>query len=160
MDKPTISVDLLQAARRSESFPKDWTEEKTLRAIDRYRKFLHLVAQDPNRPVAPTREIDVIWHLHMLSPRALRGLPAPIRDHPRSRRRFRNRGAGDSDPEGHIRGNREGLADAGDAIRLAESCARGRLSKFQPCLPPRLEAELLAETLTDDAAARAVLVDD
>ena len=70
MDKPLISIDLLEAARRSESFPKDWTEEKTRRAIDRYTKFLQLVAQDPHRPVAPTREIDVIWHLHMLSPRA------------------------------------------------------------------------------------------
>lgn len=46
-----------------------------------------------------------------------------------------------------------------DALRLAEGCARGRLTKFQPCLPPRLESELLAEVLTDDAAARAVLAE-
>jgi ATP-dependent Lhr-like helicase len=46
-----------------------------------------------------------------------------------------------------------------DALRLAEGCARGRLSKFQPCLPPRLESELLAESLTDAPAARSVLAD-
>ncbi len=54
---------------------------------------------------------------------------------------------------------RDARPDHGDALRLAESCARGRLTKFQPCLPPRLESELLAEVLTDDAAARAVLAE-
>jgi ATP-dependent Lhr-like helicase len=42
-----------------------------------------------------------------------------------------------------------------DAVRFAESCARGRISKFQPCLPPRLEAEFLAEVLTSEHEARA-----
>jgi ATP-dependent Lhr-like helicase len=41
-----------------------------------------------------------------------------------------------------------------DAVRFAESCARGRLSKFQPCLPPRLEAEYLAEAITNEDEAR------
>ncbi len=44
-----------------------------------------------------------------------------------------------------------------DALRYAESCARGRLSKFQPCLSPRLEALYLASRLTDAAGARGVL---
>jgi hypothetical protein len=65
-----ISIDLFKAARRSERFPKDWNAEETLVAIDRYEKFLKLVALDPSRMVAPTRDIDEIWHLHMLSPRA------------------------------------------------------------------------------------------
>jgi ATP-dependent Lhr-like helicase len=47
-----------------------------------------------------------------------------------------------------------------DAVRLAESCARGRISKFQPCLPARLEAEYLAEVLTDERSARAALAAD
>jgi ATP-dependent Lhr-like helicase len=42
-----------------------------------------------------------------------------------------------------------------DAIRFASSCTRrGRLSKFQPCLPERLEAVFLAEVLTDVEHAR------
>lgn len=42
-----------------------------------------------------------------------------------------------------------GRPDEGDALRLAEGCARGRLSKFQPCLTPRLEARYLASVLTE-----------
>jgi len=51
----------------------------------------------------------------------------------------------------------EGRPNHADALQFAESCARGRISKFQPCLPDRLEAEYLAEVLTSDAEARAVL---
>lgn len=46
-----------------------------------------------------------------------------------------------------------------DALAFAEQCARGRLSKFQPCLPPGLENELMAERLTDADAARAAVSD-
>jgi hypothetical protein len=65
---PVVTLDLHRAARRSESFPKDWSPERTAAAIARYERFLLLVAEDPTRPVAPTREIDRIWHLHMLDP--------------------------------------------------------------------------------------------
>lgn len=44
-----------------------------------------------------------------------------------------------------------------DALRFAESCARGRTSKFQPCLSDRLESELLAEVLTSEDEARKAL---
>lgn len=40
-----------------------------------------------------------------------------------------------------------GRPNRDDALRFAESCARGRLSKFQPCLPPELEAAYLAYVL-------------
>lgn len=40
-----ISVDLIEAARRSESFPQDWPSEKVLRARERYEKFLLLAAK-------------------------------------------------------------------------------------------------------------------
>jgi ATP-dependent Lhr-like helicase len=55
---------------------------------------------------------------------------------------------------------REGRPNDADALRLAEHCARGRLSKFQKCLPPRLEAAFLAEVLTDASAARLAIADD
>jgi hypothetical protein len=42
-----------------------------------------------------------------------------------------------------------------DAVRFAD----GRLSKFQPCLPERLEAEFLAEVLTNEDTAREVLAE-
>lgn len=44
-----------------------------------------------------------------------------------------------------------------DALRFAESCARGRSSKFQPCLSDRLESEFLADVLTDEDEASRVL---
>jgi ATP-dependent helicase Lhr and Lhr-like helicase len=55
---------------------------------------------------------------------------------------------------------RDGRPNDADAHRLAENCARGRLSKFQRCLPPRLESAFLAEVLTDPAAARAAIAVD
>jgi hypothetical protein len=65
-----ISVDLLEAARRSDTFPADWSEDRTRAALDRYAKFLRLAAKHRGLSIAPTRDIDVMWHLHMLSPRA------------------------------------------------------------------------------------------
>lgn len=65
---PTIelTIDLYEAARRSESETREWTDAKLHDAIDRYRRFF-MLARDGG-PIAPTREIDMIWHLHMLAP--------------------------------------------------------------------------------------------
>lgn len=67
---PTPSVDLVQAAQRSDDLPAEWTPADIDRALLRYRRFLALVAASPRTQIAPTRDIDVMWHLHMLSPRA------------------------------------------------------------------------------------------
>lgn len=64
-----ISIDLLEAARRSDSFPAEWPQDKVERAVLRYRRFLALTAKHGG-PMAPTRDIDEVWHLHMLAPRA------------------------------------------------------------------------------------------
>ncbi|MEQ8272758.1 MAG: glycine-rich domain-containing protein-like [Deltaproteobacteria bacterium] len=65
-----ISVDLEEAARRSETFPKEWSEQKLRGALRSYERFLLLAAKHPDVAIAPTREIDEMWHLHMLHPRA------------------------------------------------------------------------------------------
>jgi hypothetical protein len=67
---PVVSVDLLRAASRSDTFPKEWTEERRRRSLARYEKFLLLAARHPDVPVAPCRDIDEFWHLHMLQPQA------------------------------------------------------------------------------------------
>jgi len=67
---PQFSVDLVRRALRSDDLPSGWQEADIERALLRYRRFLALVALSPTTPVAPTRDIDVMWHLHMLSPRA------------------------------------------------------------------------------------------
>lgn len=66
----TFSLDLEDAARRSETFPKGWPVAKIREAIDRYAKFLRLAAKFPDEPIAPASDIDEIWHLHMLRPSA------------------------------------------------------------------------------------------
>ena len=67
-DLPVFSVDLYEAARRSESETREWTREKLDESIERYRKFFSL-ARAGGR-IAPTRDIDMVWHLHMLAPTA------------------------------------------------------------------------------------------
>ncbi len=67
---PEPSVDLERAARRSDDLPEDWTDADIATALLRYRRLLALVAEAPTRPIAPTRDIDFMWHRHMLHPRA------------------------------------------------------------------------------------------
>jgi hypothetical protein len=66
---PIISVDLVKAALRSEELvgvPARQLE----RDVRDYERFLLLAAAMPGEPLAPTRAIDRMWHLHMLHPRA------------------------------------------------------------------------------------------
>ncbi len=48
-----------------------------------------------------------------------------------------------------------GRPNHADALRFAESCARGRLSKFQQCLPPHLESAYLAQVLMGSSSEEA-----
>ena len=63
-----VSVDLYRAARRSDGETSSWPETRLRKALGDYEGFLRLAAEDITRPIAPTRDIDAIWHLHMLSP--------------------------------------------------------------------------------------------
>lgn len=65
-----LSVDLVRSAHRSPGFPKDWTDEDIRRELARYERFLLLAQRHPSQPLAPTRGIDEMWHLHMMHPRA------------------------------------------------------------------------------------------
>lgn len=65
-----VSVDLVRAAQRSEEYFKGADAAQIQTALERYTKFLQLAARHPDRRLAPTREIDHMWHLHMLHPRA------------------------------------------------------------------------------------------
>ena len=55
-----VSIDLRDRAERSESFPKEWSEEKLIRSIERYEMFLKLAAKNPLLSIAPTSDIDEI----------------------------------------------------------------------------------------------------
>lgn len=65
-----VSIDLMRSWERWEDKPRDWSPERVTAAIRNYGRFLLLIAQHPSQPHAPTSDIDKIWHLHMLSPRA------------------------------------------------------------------------------------------
>jgi ATP-dependent Lhr-like helicase len=52
---------------------------------------------------------------------------------------------------------REGRPTRDDALAVVGALGGARLSKFQPCLPPRLEAAYLADMLTDVEGAREAL---
>jgi ATP-dependent Lhr-like helicase len=65
--------------------------------------------------------------------------------------------------EAALRGMMRSLAQEGrpnreDARRHAQSAARSRVSKFEPCLPEELLCDLLAETVVDQVAARAAVL--
>ncbi|MDM8005900.1 MAG: glycine-rich domain-containing protein-like [Phycisphaerae bacterium] len=64
-----VSVDLVRAAERSEDFAHVPRRELERDAAD-YERFLLLAQRNPDVPLAPTKAIDRMWHLHMLNPRA------------------------------------------------------------------------------------------
>jgi hypothetical protein len=68
--QPIVSVDLIDMARRSQDIPDSISDDSLKDALSRYKRFLLLVQRHPKRQLAPTRDIDMMWHLHMLSPRA------------------------------------------------------------------------------------------
>ncbi|MEM7724932.1 MAG: glycine-rich domain-containing protein-like [Cyanobacteria bacterium P01_A01_bin.45] len=43
-----------------------WTHRQTKRAIARYRMFLYLIFLFPDTTLSPTKEIDEVWHAHIL----------------------------------------------------------------------------------------------
>lgn len=65
-----VSVDLVRAAQRSEEYFREAEAAELATALERYTKFLQLAARHPGCRLAPTRDIDAMWHLHMLHPRA------------------------------------------------------------------------------------------
>lgn len=63
-----LSIDLVTASYRASSFPTDWSREKREQEARRYEQFLLLAARRPGLRATPTRDIDEMWHLHMLNP--------------------------------------------------------------------------------------------
>ena len=49
-----------------------WTHQQTMRAMNRYKVFLLLIFLYPHTPLAPTQEIDQVWHCHILHTRKYR----------------------------------------------------------------------------------------
>jgi hypothetical protein len=65
------SLDLQTVARKLmyKSNGSGWTFQQTEVAIARYKMFLHLQFLFPDTPLVPTKEIDQVWHAHILDTR-------------------------------------------------------------------------------------------
>lgn len=50
----------------SKEYGLGWSEEKVKKAIERYKIFLYLQFLYPHISLAPTSEIDEVWHTHIL----------------------------------------------------------------------------------------------
>ncbi|WP_139492743.1 glycine-rich domain-containing protein [Brevibacillus dissolubilis] len=70
LELPVLRVDLVKAATRGEGVLSTLDNETLSVMQERYRKFLALCKKYPQRAIAPARDIDEMWHLHMLHPRA------------------------------------------------------------------------------------------
>jgi hypothetical protein len=69
-----LSVDLVRAATGGESgFFAGVCETVVRDAERRYRQFVRLVQLHPSEPISPAKDIDEMWHLHMLHPVAYYG---------------------------------------------------------------------------------------
>lgn len=65
-----FSEDMLEAAGRAAGPLGGLDKPAREYVLDRYRKFLALAKRYPKERLAPTADIDEMWHLHMLMPRA------------------------------------------------------------------------------------------
>lgn len=66
--EPLISIDIKLALKRQGGTLSSLLDEEVDKAIERYKKFLRLAKEYPSDRLSPTKDIDEIWHLHMLSP--------------------------------------------------------------------------------------------
>ncbi|KAB8335769.1 glycine-rich domain-containing protein-like [Scytonema tolypothrichoides VB-61278] len=65
------ALDLEPIAQRL-MYPEDgqgWSCEQVEQAIAHYKMFLNLLYLYPNSAIVPTREIDIVWHYHILDTR-------------------------------------------------------------------------------------------
>jgi hypothetical protein len=47
----------------------EWPHDRAKKAVEWYRRFLFLVARYPNEAIVPTKDIDEVWHTHILDTR-------------------------------------------------------------------------------------------
>ena len=63
-----MTVNIKKSASTSHGFLQSLSSNEISYAEQRYLKFLELPKYYPTEIFAPTKEIDEVWHLHMLSP--------------------------------------------------------------------------------------------
>ena len=61
-----LDLQLVANKLMSSEYGSGWTVEETKLALERYKKFLMLQYLYPNLELVPTKEIDAVWHEHIL----------------------------------------------------------------------------------------------
>jgi len=68
LENVPFNIDINDKVKKSGGFLGSLDSKDRAFAVERYKKFLHMCKVYPNKALAPTKEIDEMWHLHMLSP--------------------------------------------------------------------------------------------
>jgi hypothetical protein len=65
-----IDADIMALDLEAQGFKlcleEGWTVEQVDEAIGRYRAFLHAIRHHPGHPLAPSKQVDTVWHAHIL----------------------------------------------------------------------------------------------
>lgn len=70
MTKTLLPVDMWNMSRLEACLRrKDMSREQATRSIEAYRNFIHLVVKYPTERFGMSREIDQVWHEHILDTR-------------------------------------------------------------------------------------------
>ncbi|WP_139489411.1 glycine-rich domain-containing protein [Brevibacillus dissolubilis] len=67
---PVLTADLVATALKSDGVLRVMDVESLKKIEERYRRFLYLASKYPHQPLAPSHDIDEMWHLHMMNPRS------------------------------------------------------------------------------------------
>lgn len=70
LEQIQVTPNLLDAIIRNEDcyLNKEYDTDGIKKVIENYKKFLFLVKINPGIRIAPTKDIDEVWHMHILYP--------------------------------------------------------------------------------------------
>ncbi|KAF2674381.1 hypothetical protein BT63DRAFT_419675 [Microthyrium microscopicum] len=82
LNSPEVKFDLISAVQRQFRFASkmasfNWKRSPFFQgtlssAVERYEAFFQMMANNPQQMLAPTLEVDLVWHTHQLSPSVYR----------------------------------------------------------------------------------------
>jgi hypothetical protein len=62
----TVDLDWIRRKLADTEDGPGWSDEKTAAVEREYRRFLALCLAEPSRPTVPYKEVDEMWHAHIL----------------------------------------------------------------------------------------------
>lgn len=68
MDFPNFSFNIVEACKKYGGFFETKSLDQIVEMVLEYKKFWAIIKKYPDNSFPPTKEIDEVWHLHMLFP--------------------------------------------------------------------------------------------